>query len=590
MNNSNGLNGKGNDSQEPTDSVSNSQTGVAPPGGPFSVFGTSFRLYLVNHAPLRPLVGRTAKQDEWRVEPSFVRPTNTPRYILTFLTFSTSRHRLAGDQGNPFSPVTNGLDYQVRLLAFSLPPTLRPFPRLLGTHPPPRLSLQRTIMLQQYQQLQYEQLMQFQSMMQYQSMMQLGQSGVQGFLRPSMPGSYDFPQRILTVDMMYAHTIDELKKFVSMVEPCDVRRVIEQSKIVPREMAFTSLIQMAGKMRQVQKAVAIFEAMKDSKHAVRPNMYSYTALISALARVGDWELAEKYFAEMTQLSKTDPTVAPNRVTFSSMISVYEKAKKFDSAIEMYERQLAANIQPDLITYLSVLGACQASRDELALSRAADILDNMHASKLTGTPMMYLNLLVACESNPKVALRVLSGMRQHGVEITPSMYNTVMQSLYTAGDKNNAVEIAKQADMQSVRLNHTFFDSVLRMCADAGDFVSADSIRVIMARSRIQMSPQCAGLIICAHMQGNDSAEAIDALNNQFNTEGVTPVLPVRKEMVESVHDVLTMVHDADRGHAPISGEVIEIKAIAAAKAFERSDLSVQSDVDAATVASDRIVL
>ena len=159
----------------------------------------------------------------------------------------------------------------------------------------------------QYQMLQY-------SMMQYpNAMMPMMQVGA------GYPG---YPQPVLTVEMMHAHNIEELKRFVSVVGAQDVKRVIEQSKIVPREMAYTSLIQMAGKMRQVDKAVAIFEAMRGSKHAVKPNMYSYTALISALARVGDWELAEKYFSEMSRLAETDLSVAPNRVTFSSMISVY----------------------------------------------------------------------------------------------------------------------------------------------------------------------------------------------------------------------------------------------------------------------------
>ena len=149
------------------------------------------------------------------------------------------------------------------------------------------------MLIQQYQQLQYEQLMQYQNMLQYQSMMFQQNGGGEFHHKP-----------LSTVDTMHANNIDELKRFVGMVAPGDVKRVIEQSRITPREMAFTSLIQMAGKMRQIEKAVAIFEAMKDSKFDVKPNMYSYTALISAISRVGDWELAEEYFAEMEARSDT----------------------------------------------------------------------------------------------------------------------------------------------------------------------------------------------------------------------------------------------------------------------------------------------
>jgi pentatricopeptide repeat protein len=302
---------------------------------------------------------------------------------------------------------------------------------------------------------------------------------------------------------------------------------------------------------------------------VRPNMYSYTALISALARVGDWESAEKYFAEMNELSKTDPTVTPNRVTFSSMISAYEKAKKYDSAIAMYEQQLEAKIQPDLITYLSVIGACQASRDEKALRRAVDILENMHSSNLTGTPIMYFNLLAACVDHWEVAVQVLQGMQKHGVEVTPNMYNSVMQSLFLARQKDQAVDLAKQVDKNSVRLNHVFFDSVLKLCSDHGDFKSADAIHSIMVKSQVQVSPQCAGLIISAHMQGNNCIKAIESLSEEFEKAGVLPVLPARKEVVACVSEVL-----ATEGDAPM---------LASSKTCEFSDISVQSEIDTVVV-------
>jgi len=423
---------------------------------------------------------------------------------------------------------------------------------------------QRNMLIQQYQQLQYEQLMQYQNMLQYQSMMLQQNAGGEFLHKP-----------LSTVDTMHANNIDELKRFVGMVAPSDVKRVIEQSRIVPREMAYTSLIQMAGKMRQIDKAVAIFEAMKDSKFDVKPNMYSYTALISAISRIGDWELAEQYFSEMEALSQRDPTVAPNRVTFSSMIAVYEKAKKFDKAIETFEKQLAANISPDLITYMAVLGACQASRDAVALSRAVDILDSMHESKIVGTPMMYLNLLVACENQHATALRVLYSMRKARVELTASMFNSVMQSLFLANEKDLAVKLAEMADKDSVRLNYTFFDSVLKMCADAGDWKSADLMRTIMTKSRINVSPQCAGLILCAHMQGNDSVEAIERLNQQFKAEDIVPLLPARKEIVECVDeiaDVLAVAEDVRNEPGPLSGNK--------RKPYELSERSVQSQEDA----------
>ena len=56
---------------------------------------------------------------------------------------------------------------------------------------------------------------------------------------------------------------------------------------VPRQNAFTSLLQLASKSRQPEKAVELFEAMH-TVCGLRANAFSYSALISALARVGQW--------------------------------------------------------------------------------------------------------------------------------------------------------------------------------------------------------------------------------------------------------------------------------------------------------------
>ena len=426
-----------------------------------------------------------------------------------------------------------------------------------------QLEYQQSLVMQQYQlQAQYQ-------MLQYGKMQHPGQ------MMPMMPLGGGYPgygqSAHITVETMHAQNIDELKRFVSMVDPVDVKRVIEQCKMVPREMAYTSLIQMAGKMRQVQKAVAIFEAMTDSKHAVKPNMYSYTALISALARVGDWKLAEKYFSEMSTRAETDPSVAPNRVTFSSMISVYEKAGMFDSAIQVYERQIEAKIRPDLITYMAVLGACKASGEEKAMQRAAEIIDDMHASNLTATSMTYLNVIAACENHPQIALRMLRSMTKRNVEITPGIYNSVMNALYTGRLKDEAVQLAKSADRASVRLNHVFFDSVLKLCSEAGDYHSADALHRIMIRSGMRMSPQIAGLILCAHMQGNDSVEVIEQLNDRFRADGVIPLLPARKEVVECVHEVLSNTNNTVN-----DGLTTKV-------AYELSDMSAHSILDSSDV-------
>ena len=118
-----------------------------------------------------------------------------------------------------------------------------------------------------------------------------------------------------------AKVVEELKALILAAEPGtgQIARYIEEAQFAPRHNAFTSLLQLASKSRQPAKAIEIFEAMQ-SVAGIAPNTFSYSALISALARVGNWEQAEKYFNDLKEQAKTNPDMKPNTVTYAAMIS------------------------------------------------------------------------------------------------------------------------------------------------------------------------------------------------------------------------------------------------------------------------------
>lgn len=330
------------------------------------------------------------------------------------------------------------------------------------------------------------------------------------------------------LQMMQAVNMEELKQYVMQVETSDVKTVIRQALFAPRQMAYTSLMQIAGKSKQTDKAVAIFEAMKEIG-SLKPNTFSYTALISALARVGDWQRAGKYFKEMKEVAETESGVSPNRVTFSSMISVYDKANKFDMAMKTYKEQLDSNIQPDLITYASILTACQRAG---SMKDAVQILETMHSNDLLGPLQLYHNLLSECSEDWETALEIFIGMRMAGITVNAVTFNMVVRALHAGSQKDHAVTLMKQAEDLDVKLGASFYESVLSMCSDQGDFKSADATYESMVRNGVQLSGHLAGLILSAHMQGRDDVEAIKSLNVQFESSGIIPVLPVKQELVE----------------------------------------------------------
>lgn len=91
-----------------------------------------------------------------------------------------------------------------------------------------------------------------------------------------------------------------------------MRRAIETCTFRPREQAFTTLINISGRLKEWRKAVEVFETMKDMK-GVRVNTYTFSALISACSSCGEWDRALEFFEEMKVQSTSDPGCRPNQV-------------------------------------------------------------------------------------------------------------------------------------------------------------------------------------------------------------------------------------------------------------------------------------
>lgn len=67
--------------------------------------------------------------------------------------------------------------------------------------------------------------------------------------------------------------------------------MIGSASFQPQAAAFTSLLHMCAKSRLWQKALEVFQAMRDYHPSVRPNTVHYSSLISACATAGRWEEA-----------------------------------------------------------------------------------------------------------------------------------------------------------------------------------------------------------------------------------------------------------------------------------------------------------
>lgn len=208
---------------------------------------------------------------------------------------------------------------------------------------------------------------------------------------------------------------------------------------------------------------------------------------------------------------------------------YEKADMLDKALELFGEQIDSGIEPDIITYSSLLSACAKARD---MKTALELLDAMHSQGIVGPHQIYHNLIYACGESWQYAVEVFLGMQCAGVVVTPQTLNNVMSSLCKGKQKDHAMWLFQQSCAAKMTLSHMAYSKLLQMLADDGDYHAADRVHESMVSAKMVMDGHTAGLIISAHMQGGDSHESINALNADFEAKGISPVLLVKQEVVE----------------------------------------------------------
>eukprot|EP00210_Caulerpa_lentillifera_P002006 g1923.t1 len=168
----------------------------------------------------------------------------------------------------------------------------------------------------------------------------------------------------------------------------EVADALKSCTFVPRAQAFTTLINLCGRMREWEKAIEIFESMEQIR-GVKPNTYTYSALIAACSSSGEWDKALAIFRDMKRNSLVNPDCAPNEVTYSTVITACQRGGLAETAMELYEEMLSSGLIPDQGSFNSILSAVE--RNE-RFDMVEKILSDMHQQGLTGNPSVYCELI------------------------------------------------------------------------------------------------------------------------------------------------------------------------------------------------------
>eukprot|EP00494_Astrolonche_serrata_P028668 UN28935 len=138
----------------------------------------------------------------------------------------------------------------------------------------------------------------------------------------------------------------------------------------------------------------------------------------------------------------DDSVKPNVVTYSTLISAYGRAKNILFAQKAWREFQKSKLKSNTIIYNSIIGACAANKK---YDETFHYFDDMIRNKLSPTTITMNSLLNACAKRKKAEKceELFAEMKQINLVPTRVTYGTLIDCFARCGWEERAFEIAEE---------------------------------------------------------------------------------------------------------------------------------------------------
>eukprot|EP00971_Amphidinium_carterae_P170867 3386342-Amphidinium_carterae.1 len=159
--------------------------------------------------------------------------------------------------------------------------------------------------------------------------------------------------------------VDAYAKLGRVEEAAKVIKKMEQNKVDPNVVTYTSLINAHSKAKQPMAALEVLRKMQ--KASVTPTVVTYGTLVSGLAQRGLVEESMNVLNEMASLE-----VPPSVICMNAAINAHAEAARtrpgmWQGAVALLEDMQSRALEPTQRTFGSVIkAACNANSRDVAM--------------------------------------------------------------------------------------------------------------------------------------------------------------------------------------------------------------------------------
>jgi pentatricopeptide repeat protein len=262
----------------------------------------------------------------------------------------------------------------------------------------------------------------------------------------------------------------------------------------PDTFTYTQIIHCiarSGDPECYSMAMNVLGRMKElrlkGRENLKPDTATLNAVLLAIANSKGPDEAEKFLDSMD--ASSDPTTAPNAISFSTVISAWGKSvdkNRLDRVYTLLQRmeRKNSNVKPNTVAYSTVLDVLAKSNDPTAIPRSMKILQDMedhyiHDKSVRPNAYSYSAVMEAISNNPNRtsiasdAQELLSRM----IKMATSIEND--GASYTIVFNNAIKAIQKSSEKKKAKKVKTIFD-LMKTLHESGKLSASPTVRTYNA--------------------------------------------------------------------------------------------------------------
>lgn len=204
---------------------------------------------------------------------------------------------------------------------------------------------------------------------------------------------------------------------------------------------------------------------------------TYSTIITCLKRCRRFDKAIEWFERMYRTG-----VMPDEVTYSAVLDVYAKLGKREEVVGLYERARAGGWQPDAVAFAVLAKMFGEAGDYDGIQY---VLKEMRGLEVKPNVVVYNSLLEAMgkAGKPGLARSLFEEMVEEGLSPNEKTLTALIKIYGKARWSKDALELWERMRERNWPMDFILYNTLLSMCADLGLEEEAEELFEDMKRRR-----------------------------------------------------------------------------------------------------------